>query len=637
MTQFLPNASHDATVAAAPALAPPLATDPERVGPYRVVGRLGAGGMGVVYAGVDAAGERAAVKVVRAEIADDPGFRARFRREADVLARVHGAGLVPLLAADPDAERPWLATAYVPGPTLQQYLDAYGPPPENLLRALAVGTAAALEAVHAARVVHRDLKPGNVILGPEGPRVLDFGIAHVLDATAVTRTGSWVGSCGWVSPEQYEGRTAGPAADVFAWGALLAYAATGTHPFGTGAPDAVAFRVMREEPDLSALPEPLRPPVHAALRKDPADRPTAAELGARLEQLAPCDVTEVLPTAASVAAFTPQWPDAAGPRPPKRRRRAVLAAAAAGAVLTVGATAGYLGVSAGSDGPTAKGAATEHTTAAETTAAKEDTAAKENTGDKEDVARQADTPTSAAAAAEGHVPDLTFSVPSGWHLSDEVSGNKARLLPDGTDGEADPTKGLWVRYLPGNNGAMQDGWGPDAQDEMRAKFQGMYDGEPTTTEVAGRTANHYTSADVEIWEVPGEKYAFYAVGLSAAQHHAVQQVLDSVEYNADPATETEKALLDKLTAVHEQTQEVLRQDTSGNVQTLGILVDECKSAARPDSGGGTLTDRESQLADEVWFYCTDVNAWQFGDQEDGGNTAQGLADTYADIMARYAD
>ncbi|WP_327657951.1 serine/threonine-protein kinase [Streptomyces sp. NBC_00483] len=631
MTSTFPAPPHDAPSA----LSPPLSADPDRVGPYRVVGRLGAGGMGVVYAGLDADGVRAAVKVVRAEIAEDTGFRARFRREADVLARVHGPGLVPLLAADPDAERPWLATAYVPGPTLQQYVDSYGPPPEGLLRALAVGTATALETVHAARVVHRDLKPGNVILGPDGPCVLDFGIAHALDATAVTRTGTWIGSQGWVSPEQYEGRTAGPAADLFAWGALMAYAATGAHPFGTGAPDVVAFRIMREEPDLSVLGEPLRPLVHAALRKDPADRPSAADLGARLAQLPPCDATQVLPSAASVAAFAPLWPTAPTARTPKRRRRAVLAAAAAGAVLTVGATAGYLGVSAGSDGTaTAKGSTTGRTVAT----SKAKAHSTEGRSKEKESARQADAPTRAAAATEGHLPDLTFEVPSGWHLSDEVSGNKARLLPEGADGESDPTTGLWIRYLPGNNGAVQEGWGPDADDRMMAKLQDVSEDTPTTTEVAGRTANHYGTADLQIWEVSQEKYAFYAVGLSAGQQDAVQQVLDSVEYNADPATETEKALLDKLAAVHEQTQEVLRQDTSGNVQSLGMLVDECRSAADTSSTGGTLTDRETQLADEVWHYCTDVNDWQFGDQEqEDGTTAQDLADTYADIKARYGD
>ncbi|MEU1450206.1 protein kinase domain-containing protein, partial [Streptomyces mirabilis] len=163
--------------------------DPGRIGPYRVIGRLGSGGMGTVHAALDPGGRRVAVKVVHPAQAGDEEFRARFKREVEVSGRVTGPCLVPLLAADPGADVPWLATAYVPGLTLGEHIAAHGPLSGARLYALAVGTAAALAAVHAAGVVHRDVKPGNVILAPDGPRVLDFGIAHALDGTSVTRTG----------------------------------------------------------------------------------------------------------------------------------------------------------------------------------------------------------------------------------------------------------------------------------------------------------------------------------------------------------------------------------------------------------------------------------------------------------------
>ncbi|MGW9036210.1 serine/threonine-protein kinase, partial [Streptomyces sp. NPDC055721] len=231
--------------------------DPQRVGPYRIIGRLGSGGMGTVHAGLDAAGSRVAVKVVHPAQADDPEFRARFRREVQLSARVQGPCLIPLLAADPDADTPWLATAFTPGLTLDRHLAVHGPLVGATLIAFAAGTAQALATIHAAGVVHRDVKPQNVILAAGGPRVLDFGIAHATDGTSVTRTGVMTGTPGWVSPEQYRTGAAGPEGDVFTWGALVAYAATGRPPFGTGAPDVIAYRVMSDEPDLQSLPDAL--------------------------------------------------------------------------------------------------------------------------------------------------------------------------------------------------------------------------------------------------------------------------------------------------------------------------------------------------------------------------------------------
>ncbi|MFH8620874.1 serine/threonine protein kinase [Streptomyces vietnamensis] len=274
--------------------------DPGRVGPYRVVGRLGAGGMGTVHAALDSEGRRVALKLIHPAQADDDEFRARFRREVELSRRVSGPCLVPLLAADTDAATPWLATEYVPGRTLGHHISTDGPLGGAHLYALAAGTAAALAAIHDVGVVHRDVKPANVILAPSGPRVLDFGIAHALDGTSVTRTGVMTGTAGWISPEYYRTGVAGTAGDVFAWGALIAYAATGRLPFGTGAPDVVAFRVMSGEPDLTDIPDDLLALVTSALAKEPGDRPTAAMLAEECTALLAAQATNVLPPNADV-------------------------------------------------------------------------------------------------------------------------------------------------------------------------------------------------------------------------------------------------------------------------------------------------------------------------------------------------
>ncbi|MGW1537845.1 serine/threonine-protein kinase [Streptomyces aureus] len=250
--------------------------------------------MGTVHAALDADGRQLAVKVVHPAQAGDKEFRARFKREVDLSRRVTGPCLVPLLAADPAADVPWLATPYVPGLTLGEHLAAHGRLSGARLYALAAGTAAALTAVHAAGVVHRDVKPGNVILAPDGPRVLDFGIAHALDGTSVTRTGVMTGTAGWISPEGYRTGVAGPAGDVFAWGALIAYATTGRLPFGTGAPDAIAARVMSADPDLTGIPDDLLSLVTAALAKSPEERPTAAALAGQCTALLAAQTTQVL-------------------------------------------------------------------------------------------------------------------------------------------------------------------------------------------------------------------------------------------------------------------------------------------------------------------------------------------------------
>ncbi|MEY9877328.1 outer membrane protein assembly factor BamB [Streptacidiphilus sp. MAP12-33] len=259
--------------------------DPSTVGPYRLVARLGAGGMGRVYLARSAGGRTVAVKVVRAELAGDPEFRARFRREVAAAQSVDGAYTAPVVDADRDSGTPWLATAYVLGPTLAEAVAEHGPMPEGTVRALGAVLAEALQAVHAAGLVHRDLKPSNVLLTADGPRVIDFGIARALDGSGATTTGVVVGSPGFMSPEQASGRKVGPAGDVFSLGSVLCFAATGLGPFSETASAAeLLYRVVHAEPDLSRVPQPLLATVSACLAKDPAARPTPAQL---LSLLAP--------------------------------------------------------------------------------------------------------------------------------------------------------------------------------------------------------------------------------------------------------------------------------------------------------------------------------------------------------------
>ena len=252
--------------------------DPQLIGPYRLRGRLGTGGMGRVYLGLSPGGRAAAVKVIRADLAQDPEFRARFRREIAVARKVSGLFTAPVIDAGLDGSVPWLATAYVPGPSLAEAVSQHGPLPLRSVLALAAGLAEGLNAIHAAGVVHRDLKPANVLLAEDGPRVIDFGISRAVEASALTHTGLVVGSPGFMSPEQAEGREVGPPSDIFSLGAVLAFAATGEGPFGTGSTPALVYRVVHARPNLDYLPAQVRPLVERCLAKDPAQRPTAAQL-----------------------------------------------------------------------------------------------------------------------------------------------------------------------------------------------------------------------------------------------------------------------------------------------------------------------------------------------------------------------
>ncbi|MGW7357188.1 serine/threonine-protein kinase [Streptomyces sp. NPDC054802] len=253
--------------------------DPERMGDYRLVARLGAGGMGQVFLGRSAGGRPVAVKVVRPEYGADAGFRRSFAREVEAARRVGGFFTAQVVDADPEAERPWLVSAFVPGPSLQAVVGEHGGLPARALRVLAAGLAEGLDAIHKCALVHRDLKPGNVIMAADGPRVIDFGIARALDATSYTVTGSVTGTPGYMSPEQARGdRDIGPAGDVFALGSVLAFASTGAAPFGDGHPAAVLYRIVQEEPDLSLVDNELRGLVAACLAKEPSARPAPAEI-----------------------------------------------------------------------------------------------------------------------------------------------------------------------------------------------------------------------------------------------------------------------------------------------------------------------------------------------------------------------
>ncbi|MFE5797841.1 protein kinase [Streptomyces sp. NPDC056503] len=322
------------------------AEGPEYAGEYRLQAVLGAGGMGVVHLASSPSGLRLAVKVVHARYAEDPDFRARFRQEVAAARRVSGAFTAPVVDADPAAERPWMATLYVPGPTLADQVRQRGPLSPAELRRLTAGLAEALRDIHRAGVVHRDLKPSNVLLTDGGPKVIDFGISRPVDSDLHTETGKLIGSPPFMAPEQFQRpREVGPSADVFALGSVLVHAATGHGPFDSDSPYIVAYQVVHDEPDLTGVPGELAPLVARCLAKEPADRPTPAEIMAAL--LPPSYEAEAfIPSqrrrpALPAGPFAPDGRDdglpqgladasgdtmtrAAAPAPPARRRRALL-------------------------------------------------------------------------------------------------------------------------------------------------------------------------------------------------------------------------------------------------------------------------------------------------------------------------
>ena len=257
---------------------PLTSDDPAEIGGYRLRARLGAGGMGRVYLASTPGGRRVALKVVRPELGDDADFRARFRQEIEAAQRVRGVYTAELLAGDPAATPPWLVTAYVPGPSLQQAVAERGPMPPETVILLMAGVAEALQAIHSAGVIHRDLKPSNVLLAPDGPRVIDFGIARAAEATNLTQSGMAVGSPQFMAPEQIRGHPVTPAVDVFALGAVAAFALLARPPFGEGQVTALMYRVLNEPPALDGSSGPLRALIERCLAKNPADRPGPGEI-----------------------------------------------------------------------------------------------------------------------------------------------------------------------------------------------------------------------------------------------------------------------------------------------------------------------------------------------------------------------
>jgi serine/threonine protein kinase/outer membrane protein assembly factor BamB len=256
--------------------------DPREAGEFRLRARLGAGGMGQVYLGMSPAGRAVAVKIVRPELTQDAEFIGRFRSEVAAAKAVNGVYTAQVVATGLYDNPPWLATVYIPGPTLEQVVDERGPLPEPAIWRLAAGLAEALRAVHGAGLVHRDLKPNNVLLAEDGPRVIDFGVARALDAASRTSTGVTMGTPPFMSPEQAEGSPAGPASDVFSLGSVLCFAATGEPPFGDGSAPSVLYRVVHAAPALGAVAEPLRGLIGSCLAKDPALRPAVSQLTSSL-------------------------------------------------------------------------------------------------------------------------------------------------------------------------------------------------------------------------------------------------------------------------------------------------------------------------------------------------------------------
>jgi eukaryotic-like serine/threonine-protein kinase len=326
------------------------------VGKYRLLGRLGSGGMGDVFLGQSPGGRLVAVKLIRADLAQNGDFRVRFAREVAAARRVGGIFTTPVVDADPDGPEPWLVTAYVDGPSLAETVEAHGPLPGDSVRRLAAGLAEGIAAIQAAGVVHRDLKPSNVLLAADGPRIIDFGISRALDGTGLTHTGSIIGSPGFMSPEQAEGQPVGPSSDIFSLGSVLTFATTGEGPFGEGLPSVLIYRIVHTAPNTAAVPGWIRPLIERCLAKDPAGRPSAEDVLAEVNRLAPVAAPATTglahpPTVTASAGSrttgpqpgpgyaAPGYGDSATPGYPAARRRrkaGLFYVAAAAALVTAG-------------------------------------------------------------------------------------------------------------------------------------------------------------------------------------------------------------------------------------------------------------------------------------------------------------
>jgi eukaryotic-like serine/threonine-protein kinase len=277
--------------------------DPRRIGSYQVLRRLGSGGMGRVYLARSPGGRAVAIKVIRPDLAQRRGFRARFAREVAAARGVSGIFTAAVVDADPEAELPWMATAYVEGPSLADAVEEHGPLPPRAVLSLAAGLAEGLQAIHRAGLVHRDLKPSNVLLANDGPRVIDFGVSWAGERDRLTDDGMTVGSPGFLSPEQARGREVDEASDVFSLGAVLTYAATGEGPFGDGPDEALMYRVVHEPADLAGVPDELRWLIESCLAKKAGYRPTVQQLLDRLTASAPADSIAASPATHDSAAW----------------------------------------------------------------------------------------------------------------------------------------------------------------------------------------------------------------------------------------------------------------------------------------------------------------------------------------------
>jgi outer membrane protein assembly factor BamB len=312
---------------------------PEYAGHYRLESCLGSGGMGVVHLAQSTSGMKLAVKVVHAEFAQDPEFRGRFRQEVAAARRVSGAFTAPVVDADPEAQRPWMATLFIPGSTLSEHVKRNGPMAPGELRRLMAGLAEALRDIHRVGVVHRDLKPSNVLLAEDGPKVIDFGISRPKDSELHTETGKLIGTPPFMAPEQFRRpREVGPAADIFALGSVMVHAATGRGPFDSDSPYVVAYQVVHDEPDLTGVPDNLAPLVVRCLAKEPEDRPTPDELMRELRSVAASYDTQAFIPEQRTGGSPVPGPDPVeepgrepgrAERKPGRRRLAILAAGAA--------------------------------------------------------------------------------------------------------------------------------------------------------------------------------------------------------------------------------------------------------------------------------------------------------------------
>ncbi|MCX5091716.1 serine/threonine-protein kinase [Streptomyces sp. NBC_00365] len=345
----------------------PLSTgDPESIGGYTLLGRLGAGGMGAVYLGVSASGRQVAVKLVHGPYAQEEEFRTRFRQEIAAARRVSGAFTAPVVDADPDADRPWMATLYVPGLNLAEVVEKDGPLSQRELRALGLGLTEALRDIHRAGLVHRDLKPRNVLMTEDGPRVIDFGISRASDNQHLTTTGRMIGTPPFMSPEQLAApRDVTSASDVFALGSLLVFAAVGTGPFDADSPYITGYQVVHGTPDLGGVPEALLGIVERCLDKDPAARPELTDIHRMLQALPESDATgspktgqaakpRRRPASRSAATASPGAATGTG-----KRRRARMLLTGLGAVLAVTGLSIGVGVFASDpDTPTATASAT---------------------------------------------------------------------------------------------------------------------------------------------------------------------------------------------------------------------------------------------------------------------------------------